>query len=104
MLAGLLVGYAFFGRAFAYLGVRPIFVGEVALLVGLWAFVRVCSKGASGPPSAFIILFMVWGALRTIPYIGTYGVDALRDGVIWGYGTRRSWSVRLQPLVTSMWS
>src|SRR4029077_2214984 len=33
-----------------------------------------------------IILFMMWGALRTIPYIGTYGVDALRDGVIWGYG------------------
>jgi hypothetical protein len=34
----------------------------------------------------FIILFMAWGALRTIPYLGTYGIDALRDGVIWGYG------------------
>jgi hypothetical protein len=28
----------------------------------------------------------LWGAIRTLPYISTYGVVALRDGVLWGYG------------------
>jgi len=28
---------------------------------------------------------MLWCALRTVPYVGTYGFDALRDGATWGY-------------------
>ena len=85
MLAGILVGYAFFSRGFAYLGVRPVFVGEVVLVAGTWAFIRALPRARFGLPSALILLFMVWGALRTIPYLGTYGVDALRDGVTWEY-------------------
>lgn len=29
---------------------------------------------------------MLWGVFCTYPYIKTYGMDALRDAVIWGYG------------------
>ena len=29
---------------------------------------------------------MAWGFLRTIPYLSTDGIDALRDAVLWGYG------------------
>lgn len=86
LLAGLLVGYAFLSRGFAYLGVRPIYVGEIVLTVGIWAFLRALPRVRFGLPSACIVLFMAWGALRTIPYLGAYGVDAIRDGVTWEYG------------------
>jgi hypothetical protein len=29
---------------------------------------------------------MLFGAMRTIPYLAEYRIDALRDGVLWGYG------------------
>ena len=32
-----------------------------------------------------LLAFMVLGAARTVPYLGEYGVDALRDAVLWGY-------------------
>jgi hypothetical protein len=85
MLAGVLVGYAFFNRGFAYIGVRPVFIGELVLVIGAWAFIRTLPRAHFGLASAFIVLFMVWGAMRTIPYLPAYGVDALRDGVTWGY-------------------
>jgi O-antigen ligase len=31
------------------------------------------------------IIFVIWGAIRTFPNLGVYGIDALRDGVIWAY-------------------
>ena len=36
-LAVCLLGYALFGRAFAYLGVPPLFIGEAMLVLGLLA-------------------------------------------------------------------
>jgi hypothetical protein len=33
-----------------------------------------------------LLLFMLFGAIRTIPYLPEYRLDALRDGVLWGYG------------------
>jgi hypothetical protein len=32
-----------------------------------------------------LIAFCIWGALRTIPFFHSYGIDALRDGAVWGY-------------------
>src|SRR5690606_23933026 len=29
--------------------------------------------------------FMLWGAATTFPYLPVYGIDSLRDGVLWGY-------------------
>lgn len=90
VLAALLLGYMFFGRGFAHVSVGPVFVGDVVLLVGVavaipfvlyskWAPCRSVTIG-------LLVVFMAWGAARTAPYISIYGMDALRDGVLWGYG------------------
>jgi hypothetical protein len=83
-----LLGYALLGRGFAYLGVPPLYVGEISLLFGLVALAA--SSGATAvlrlPLVRVLLLFMAWGALCTVPYVGQYGIDALRDAVLWGYG------------------
>src|SRR5438034_5557 len=50
-----------------------------------------CSRWVAARPSLSLrswlsVAFMGWGAYRTLPYIGTYGLDALRDAVTWAYG------------------
>src|SRR5271169_1070564 len=83
----LLSGYAVFGKGLAHLGIPPFaFVGEIGVLL---AIMTLCSgiyiSLWRSSVTWLIVMFMLWGAFRTIPYIATYGVDALRDGVIWGY-------------------
>jgi hypothetical protein len=89
LLSALLLGYMFLGRGFAHLGRSPIYVGEVVLFIGLVAtavaFVRFRLRLQLSPVVWFVLGFMVLGASRTLPYLGTYGADALRDGVLWGY-------------------
>jgi O-antigen ligase len=84
-LAIMLVGYAFFGRSFAYLGVAPVYLGELAMPIAIVALVRCRQRDRFQPLHGVLLAFMVWGALQTIPYLGRYGIDALRDGVTWGY-------------------
>lgn len=88
-LAAVLTGYMFMGRGFAHIGVGPIYVGDWVLALGIvTACIVVVRRGVRGTRSwtiTLLVLFMVLGAARTIPYIGTYGLDALRDGVLWGY-------------------
>jgi hypothetical protein len=89
-LGVLLAGYAFLGRGFAHLGVPPVYVGEFVLALGLgataWAAVRSRVQIARSWPVVLLVIFMVFGLVRTVPYISTYGSDALRDGTVWGYG------------------
>lgn len=87
-LAFLLVGYAMVGRGFAYLGVPPVFLGEVGLALGLAAAAgsgRI-RRVLRSPIAWLLLAYMAWGAARTLPYVGVHGVDALRDAVLWGYG------------------
>ena len=84
-LAVMLVGYAFLGRSFAYLGISPLYLGELALPIALVALVRSRQRDRFQPMHALLLAFMAWGALRTIPYLGQYGIDAPRDAVTWGY-------------------
>ncbi len=82
-----LMGYAFLDRGFAYLGIFPFLIGEMVMLLGvislLWGGLGQALRSA-----------IVWawiglaghGALRTIPYLETFGLDALRDATIWSYG------------------
>jgi len=84
-LVALLLGYALFGRGLAHVGVPPVYVGEVVLALGVVAMLFSVRTLRGGPIRWLIVAFMVWGALRTIPYIGQYGVDAFRDAVTWGY-------------------
>lgn len=89
-LAALLAGYMFMGRGLAHLGVPPIYVGELVLFVGLVATAAAAVRLpiVRRPPLVMWLLltFMALGIARTLPYLTTYGVDALRDAVLWGYG------------------
>lgn len=84
----LLLGYAVVGRGVAYIGVAPIFVGEMVLMLGV---IAVCMSKQRlmiprSPALWTLILFVIWCAARTVPYVGRYGTDALRDAAIWAYG------------------
>lgn len=83
----ILLGYAVLGRGFAYLGIAPLFVGELVLGLGLVAMVT-SSRPRSLirlPLLGLLLVYALWGAARTLPFLSRYGVDALRDAVIWGY-------------------
>jgi hypothetical protein len=84
-LVGLLIGYAFLGRGLAHVGVPPIYVGEVVLALGVIATAISVRSLKGGPIRWMIVIFMAWGALQTIPYVSTFGIDAFRDAVSWGY-------------------
>ena len=83
-----LLGYAFLGKGFAYLGAPPLYVGELSLLLCLTATltgVRLRVLGRS--PVVYLLgLYMLLGLAATLPQISVYGLDSLRDAVLWGYG------------------
>ena len=106
-LIAILIGYAFLGKGMAYVGVAPVYVGEIVLVLGLLAILVSLPTARWHPVHLAIALFAGWGLIRTIPYIGTDGIDALRDGVTYGYAVfafavsltvRRSHVERLLPL------
>jgi O-Antigen ligase len=83
-----LLGYALMGRGFAYLGVAPLFVGEMALGLCLAALLlrgRPALLGKS-PLLYLLLLNMIVGLSATLPFVGRYGIDAVRDAVLWVYG------------------
>jgi hypothetical protein len=86
-LAFALVGYALGGRGFAYWGVPPLFVGEMVLLLGVFVAIQIGNVGKllNSHVVLPLLMFCVWGALRTIPFMDRHGVEALRDAVVWGY-------------------
>jgi hypothetical protein len=88
LLVIVLLGYALLGRTFAGIGAPPLYVGELVLGVGLLSAIAAGwhSRPVRSPLIYLLIAFMGWGAARTIPYLGTYGLNAVRDGVVWGYG------------------
>jgi hypothetical protein len=90
LLSGVLMGYAVIGKGFAYLGIPPIFIGEIVLLAGIVIVVLFqtgCFIAAFATlPSLLLAAAMGWVALRTLPYVSEYGVDAFRDSVVITYG------------------
>lgn len=86
-VAVLLIGYASLGRGFAYLGIRPIFVGEVVLASGFLAiaFGGGLRRVLRSRIVWILLAFVIWSAFQTLPYLPTYGVESLRDAVVWGY-------------------
>jgi hypothetical protein len=88
LLAMTLLGYALMGKGFAYIGVRPLYVGEIAFLAGIAVFVRSGAWVASLAtlPSLVLAATMSWVLARTIPFVNVHGVDALRDSAIILYG------------------
>ena len=83
-----LLGYAVAGKPFAYLGIPPLYMGEVLLLMGIWQILQSTHlwKVYLQPSAWLLFFFMLWSAARTIPYLSQYGIFALRDAALWGYG------------------
>ncbi len=82
-----LVLYAFLGRGFAYLGARPVYIGELLLLLGLIALT--CSRRlmllCQTPIGIAMLLFFLWQITCVPPYIADYGINVARDAMVWGY-------------------
>ncbi|GAA4556712.1 O-antigen ligase family protein [Pseudonocardia xishanensis] len=88
----LLAGYLFLDKAFAYLHVpgTPLYIGEMVLALGIGGLVA--STGHLRVPLRdesillLLVLFLLWGAIRAVPGVGAYGIDAFRDSALWYYG------------------
>jgi hypothetical protein len=87
-LAIVLLGYAMMGKGFAYLGLPPLYVGEIAFLTGIVVFLRTGAfVGAIATlPAVMLLALMAWVLARTLPFIGLYGFESLRDSAIIIYG------------------
>jgi hypothetical protein len=85
-LGVLLIAYAFLGRGVAHVGIGPVYIGEFVLALAVPTVLYSLRRAHISFVHVLLIAFMVWGAIRTVPYVGTYGIDALRDAVTWGYG------------------
>ncbi|MGH3330441.1 MAG: O-antigen ligase family protein [Nocardioidaceae bacterium] len=91
LLGPLLGGYLLFDRAFAYLHLpgTPVYVGEMVLAVGALGvlaapgFLRVPVRDE--PILALLAAFALWGLVKTLPGVGAYGMDAVRDAALWYY-------------------
>ena len=83
----ILLGYAFCGRGFSYWGVSPLFIGEITLAFGL----ATLSLNKSFPKllkqyqTWYLIAFMVWCCINTVPYFPAYGLFSIRDAALWYY-------------------
>ncbi len=82
-----LLGYALLGKGWAYVGVPPLFIGEMVLCCGVVAFFRSgkCWAVLDAPAVWALLLLIAWGLARTLPELSEHGMDALRDATIWGY-------------------
>ena len=87
-LALALLGYALFGRGFAYWGIPPIYVGEIVLGLGIIQLIRAGTLGklASVPTMWLLGGLIALAVVRMVPYIGTYGMSAPRDAMQIIYG------------------
>jgi len=85
----LLLGYAVLGKLFAYIGFGGLYIGEIVLGIGVCGFLLSPSRWRilRNPHLWPLLALMLWGAIRTIPYVEAYGKNALRDAAVWGYGT-----------------
>ena len=87
-LSALLVGYAIFGKPFAYIGLPPLYIGDLVFVLGIVVFLTSGSAVATFAtlPSLLLGTLGGWVIIRTLPYLGEFGIDALRDSVIVLYG------------------
>lgn len=112
VLGSWLLGYAYLGRGFAYIGIPPFYIDSVLLAVtGLCLLLQPrWLRSAKDPSVLLLLLFMAWGAARTLPEVKIYGIDALRDSVLWSYGVVAlllgylTWRTPLETRVTNWYA
>ena len=98
LLAIALLGYALMGKGFAYLGFPPLYVGEIAFLIGTIVFLRTGALVASLAtlPSLVLVALMVWVLARTIPFVERVRVRLFarqHRRHVWRLCLYRHWSV-----------
>lgn len=83
-----MMGYMALDKGFAYIGASPVFIGEITLALGFFVILTgaYSLRVFQSPIAWALAAFIVWNALRTLPFVDRYGLDALRDAVLWGYG------------------
>ena len=83
-----LVGYAYGNKGFAYIGIAPFYIDSLIVVLAVLVLILRprCLRNITDPTIALLSLFMIWGAARTIPFVAIYGIDALRDSVVWAWG------------------
>ncbi|CCF84309.1 O-antigen polymerase related enzyme [Nitrolancea hollandica Lb] len=86
ILGLLLLGYMFFGKSFAYLGIPPVYVGEAVLLIAILTITMTARRARLNMLHMLLFAFMTLGLIDTLPYVASDGLDAARDAVLWGYG------------------
>jgi hypothetical protein len=85
LLGLLLCGYLFFDKAFAYIHLpgTPLYVGELTILVGglgvlsATGYLRIPLR--EEPVLAILTAWFLWGFIRFLPGLQTYGILAIRD-------------------------
>ena len=88
LLSVVLLGYALMGKGFAYLGVPPLYVGEIALISGIIVLLRIGALAGllTTLPAILLAVLMAWVLACTVPFVGLYGIDSLRDSTVVMYG------------------
>jgi hypothetical protein len=114
VLAVLLTGYAFLGKGLAHVGFPPLYIGELLLPLAVVALIASGRRIRVGFVEGLILAFIAFGFVRMLPGFSIYGLDSLRDSVVWGYavyalavawavgaadfGTLTRWYARLIPV------
>ena len=81
--------FAYGNKGFAYIGVPPFYIDTIIVATAVLALILRprCLRMIKDPTIALLSLFMIWGTARTIPFVEIYGIYALRDSVVWAWGT-----------------
>lgn len=85
-----LAGITIIGKGPTYIGVPPVFLGEVVMAAGLvfiapWCGFGVALQGKNSWLTLLIIAWLIVGAVLTAFGVPEWGLDALRDAAIWYY-------------------
>lgn len=87
-----LFGMMFAGKGFAYIGYNPIFISELVIALGVLCLVLIpfsdrlkIANNFLNPIFIPLLLFLVWELYRTLPFVTTYRIDAIRDAFLYLY-------------------
>lgn len=85
-----LAGITIIGKGPTYIGVPPVFWGEVVMLLGLLMIAPWCRpgklfQGENGWMNGLVVVWMAIGACLTVTSLPQWGLDAVRDAAIWYY-------------------
>ena len=85
-----LYGITLFGKGPTYIRIGPAYLGEILLFALLiWGHrrigLRVAAKALPRTLRMVIICFLLWGMLRLLADLGSWGFDAIRDSAVCYY-------------------